>query len=223
MVYDYSCKLVESGYCRYTSFVLRQDIDANTYVITKHNRFWCQHFVDWKINIDANIYVFTLAFLLKMCASCGVGKVKRDVWWPCPWLEYRLPRVVRKVKHIEHNNYSKITIGKEIMPRIWQFSHTAPHMSLWVEDKQTSNLPSLSLTTIQIPPWSLRSEMMNKGSWDMARGILGCTIQSENKSQEMWGQYECPALQQDSFAHVPGNSPPAVCAASRDNISVLWW
>ena len=163
--------------------------------LTEKSKF--QYFVDWKINIHAK--------------------------WPCLWLEYHLPRLVRKVKQIEHNNYSKNNNRKRILPRIWQFSHTTPHMSLWVEDKRTLNLPSLCLTTIQIPPWSLGSEMMNEGSWYMARQILGCSIQLENKSQEMWGQDEHPALQQDSFAHIHGHSPPAALAASRVNISVLWW
>ena len=63
--------------------------------------------------------------------------------------------------------------------------------------------------------------MMSKGSCDMARQILGCTIQSETKLQEMQGQDDHPALQQDSFAHVPGHPPPAGRASSRDNISVL--
>ena len=63
--------------------------------------------------------------------------------------------------------------------------------------------------------------MMNEDSWDMARQIFGCTIQSKNKFQEMWGQYERPDLQQNSFAHVPGHSPPAARVASRDNIPVL--
>ena len=34
MVYNYYSKIVESGHWRYTSFVLRQDIDANSFVIT---------------------------------------------------------------------------------------------------------------------------------------------------------------------------------------------
>ncbi len=55
----------------------------------------------------------------------------------------------------------------------------------------------------------------------MARQIFGCTIQLENKLHEMWRQYERPDLQQDSFAHVPGHSSPAMRAASRENISVL--
>jgi hypothetical protein len=42
----------ESGYRRYTSFVLRQDIDANSFVGAKHNHFWRQHFFNCKIKID---------------------------------------------------------------------------------------------------------------------------------------------------------------------------
>jgi hypothetical protein len=36
----------ESGYRRYTTFVLRQDIDANSFVGAKPNFFWRQIFFD---------------------------------------------------------------------------------------------------------------------------------------------------------------------------------
>ena len=35
--YNFNSLLVEIGYCRYTSFVVRQDIDANTFVVANHN------------------------------------------------------------------------------------------------------------------------------------------------------------------------------------------
>ena len=59
----------------------------------------------------------------------------------------------------------------KIVPQNWKFSNTTLHIS-WVEDKRTLNLPALSLTTIHIPHLTLGSEMMNKGSWDMASAAV---------------------------------------------------
>lgn len=58
-----------------------------------------------------------------------------------------------------------------------------------------------------------------KGTWSMARRILGCTIQLEHNSQETMGRNERPALQHDSFARVPWDAPSAACAASVNNVS----
>ena len=46
MGYNFSFHRTESGYRRYTSFVLRQDVDANSFVGAKHNIFWRQHVFD---------------------------------------------------------------------------------------------------------------------------------------------------------------------------------
>jgi len=54
MVYNFLSRIMESGYCRYTSFVVRQDIDANTFVGAKHSLFWRQHFLTEKSKLMEN-------------------------------------------------------------------------------------------------------------------------------------------------------------------------
>ncbi len=66
MVCDLWPRLVESGYCRYTSFVVRQDIDANPFVGAKHHPYWRQHFFDPKIKIDAKYICFHMTYFVKI-------------------------------------------------------------------------------------------------------------------------------------------------------------
>ena len=64
MVYDFLSRLVESRYCRYTSLVVRQDIDANTFVGAKPNIFWRHFFTaNSKLMQNTSGFLFFLSFV----------------------------------------------------------------------------------------------------------------------------------------------------------------
>ena len=67
MVYDYYSRLVESGYCRYTSFVLIQDIDANTFVIKNTIIFGANIVLTEKQNSSKYICFYITIFVEIVC------------------------------------------------------------------------------------------------------------------------------------------------------------
>ena len=62
----------ESSYRRYTKFLLRQDIDANSFVGAKHHHFWRQHVFDRKIKIDAKYICFHITCFVKIVCIMGL-------------------------------------------------------------------------------------------------------------------------------------------------------